>query len=1108
MIHDLLSEFDSKYKMTKEEFQKNVQERFEYFMNVSVMLNKMETDALLKYNNHKYRLGVNIEDTTNILPVSPYAQILEIILGQTDFIKKQTDIVKFTNLFLRQANTDWVMEDTHWMYCGKTNVKLMPTWKFSLANAFLVEGTEGYIDYLEQVKSKFGIMDEGGDWWCDKHSGWPICKLEFDVEEGYEEGFKVSSRSVMETDAGNKIVSALSEQKIVYDTLENRTISNMVNTMSIAMGIHMETQKEFVINTVLDSIRSTVESESDYKIKVREFAEKGRKAPPYKDFYNTAMLYYTLGAFLIALQTSIPSVKTRKTHPGCVRSFSGFPFEGTGDYSSIEYISCVAYDIRSSGEPWNVLKSKKIDVVINKLKSVINEVLLTLPDVKRKMEEKTAYLLTTDAETIPEELDIAQWKQFLPPLVNFKITHLINISGEFKKYLLSDLRNGTVNQRDKILVVQSKIIQFSLALIERIQETVKKNGLLLQSSNNEPYIENACCQGNRKETTIDFFVQKDSRITEYNEIVTQLSYMMDDIYSYSKSSVFFSVENTKNIYPSIFSEFSEKTIYLAFIYFCKFKSLAPIPEDLLPFCTDKPSQELINPSDSIERIIQKLKEDGRSFKKEQFLRLLQIIGKNNIINVSLHKYDTSTLTKLTKILEEIDDTDDDEVFEKSLRTLILKSLDSYEFASTEYTKEVRELNNFLSKHIDDMKAEIVDFVRKNSGNKISKRTIEKMSSSVRKLFEWSADSSERNKYSKISKDVLYQSTQFYKNFIHNFVRIFPNIILNNVNYDDIFIPNYFKFSSTHSNKLKKYISKYYEGFKPFYKMTSLSPILIQIQRSCKNLLLVAENTPSFTSVQYGEETIKPVFDERTSRFLFEYYLLRVLINYIELSEDEAMLALSRTNQDSEIELNDVFTVEHTEDVETRTDLSTTYHSRKDKYLFNGNQKELKQNVSELLICFINIMYDEKETTDVSYEEIQDRVFKLREKEKDLVTDRLKRMTDEERNADTILKINKLGMYSKGMEKGLTTFDKDFYDEEREFRDEMATAERNIRKKNNAANDDNMDILLGEYVEESSSAKYIDDEANDMSYITEEYYNGNTDGVGSPEEEDVDYETEY
>jgi hypothetical protein len=459
-------------------------------------------------------------------------------------------------------------------------------------------------------------------------------------------------------------------------------------------------------------------------------------------------------------------------------------------------------------------------------------------------------------------------------------------------------------------------------------------------------------------------------------------------------------------------------------------------------------------------------------------------------------------------LDEIDD-DDDEVFEKSLRTHIINALDTYEIASTEYTKEVRELNNFLGKHNEDMKVDIVDFLRKNSGTKISKRTIEKIVSSVRRVFEWSADNSERNKDSKISKDVLYQSTQFYKNFIHNFVYIFPNIILNNVNYDDIFIPNYFKFSSSHSNKLKKYISKYYEGLKPFYKMSSLSPILIKIQKSCKNVSLIAENTPAFTSVQYGEETIKPVFDERTSRFLFEYYLLRVFINYIELSEDDEMLVVSRTNNGDDPELDDVFTVEHTQDIETRRDLSTSYHhSRKDKYLLKGNQKELKQNVAELLICFIDIMYNEKDTSDVSYEEIQDRVFKLREKEKDLVTDRLKRMTDEERNADTILKINKLGMYSKGMQKGLTTLDKDFYDEEREFRDEMALAERNIRKKNTAANDDNMDILLDEYVEEYSSAQYIEDEANDMSYITEEYYNGNTDGVGSPEEEDVDYETEY
>jgi hypothetical protein len=63
-----------------------------------------------------------------------------------------------------------------------------------------------------------------------------------------------------------------------------------------------------------------------------------------------------------------------------------------------------------------------------------------------------------------------------------------------------------------------------------------------------------------------------------------------------------------------------------------------------------------------------------------------------------------------------------------------------------------------------------------------------------------------------------------------------------------------------------------------------------------------------------------------------------------------------------------------------------------------------------------------------------------------------------------------------MQKGLTTLDKDFYDEEREFRDEMTRAERNIRRKNEDVNDENMDILLQDYLEQQAASKEIDDEA--------------------------------
>jgi len=1091
LLKDVINEFDTKYKLSNEELKKKITERFEYLQSINARLTKIETNNLLKYNNQKFKFGSSIEVDANGKSVSPYSKILNIILGQADFSKKQHDIIKFVNTFTRKYVEGFgplnEVESEHWLYCNKSDLPILPTFKYELAEAFVTGGQEDYIHLLEVLKSLIGVASDDGDLWCDKHSGWPLCHADFDAEEGYEEGFKISSRSVMEDDVGNKIMSAAASKDIKYITPETRMVSNIINAISVAMGINIEIQKEFIINTVLDSIKETVESESDYKSKVREMAEKGKKIMSYKDFYNTAILYYTLGTFLIAVQTSIPSVKTRKTHPGCIRSFTGYPFEGQGDLSSLTYLGCIAYDIRESGEPWNVLKGKKIEVINSRIKASIDDVLLANSEVKRKFEEKTVYLLTNTATEIPEEHDIAKWSQFLPPLVRFNIKHLVNISPEFKKSLMSDLRSGSVNQREKLLVVSSKIILFSLALIERIQEIVKKSHLLLHTSNNEPYLENSCCETKEGENTLSYFSSRDPRITEYNEIVTNLSNIMEDVISYSKGGIFFSDINTKNVYPSITNEYNEKTIYLAFIYFCKFKSLMPIPQDLLPLCTDKPENGLINPNDSVDRMIQKLKEDGRNYKNEQFLRLLQIIGRHNIVKIDLNSPEISSITRLTKTLESIDD-ENDEVVEKSLRDLIINSLDTFDIATENYTQEVKDLNNFLIRNIGSMKEEIIEFVQKNTGPNISNSSVRKMTKTIENLSNWIADNSSRNENIKISDDKLYNIVNFYKDFISNFVNVFPNIILNKVNYDDVHIPNYYGFSKNHSSKLKNYIGGYYEKLKTFYGNPTLLNVLTTVQKSSRNLIRIANVTPKFSSIKMGEEkTIKPIFDERTSRFLFEYYLLRVLLNYIELSDDEEMVV---TEIRKETEVSDIFAAEYLEDTETRVDFAMTSRNQTDVTLLTGNKKELRQKTAELILAFVDILNNQKDTVDISYEEIQDRVFKLREREKDMVTDRLKNMTDELRDADTILKINKLGKYSVGMQKGLTMYDKDYYEKEGDLRDEMVKAERKIRQSNPDANDENIDILIDEHMEQQELDNQIDEEDNDMRDITEDYTDGN------------------
>jgi len=118
------------------------------------------------------------------------------------------------------------------------------------------------------------------------------------------------------------------------------------------------------------------------------------------------------------------------------------------------------------------------------------------------------------------------------------------------------------------------------------------------------------------------------------------------------------------------------------------------------------------------------------------------------------------------------------------------------------------------------------------------------------------------------------------------------------------------------------------------------------------------------------------------------------------------------------------------------------------------------------------------------------VYKLREGEKDMVTDRLKNLTDEERDADTILKINKLGVWSKGLQKGLTTYVKETYDEERDFRDEMDKIEKKLRSKNRNIGDGDLDQMMDDYIEERDTGNDIEREEYDMTNMGTDFQDGN------------------
>uniref|UniRef100_A0A6C0DHL7 Uncharacterized protein n=1 Tax=viral metagenome TaxID=1070528 RepID=A0A6C0DHL7_9ZZZZ len=1120
MLKDIINEFDEKYYQSKAEFQENIKKKYDYLYEILKITIKMNNDKMLKYNNQKYKMGYNLENgpSSDIsIIVSPFAKYRDLILGQSDVIKKQYDIIKFVKICCRTF-TEYGLgplgkeETPHWLYCIETNTELMPTFKYELASAYINDNSN-YNDYMETIIKKIGVLGDDGDKWVDKYSGYTIKYIDFNVEEGYEaSGFKVSTRGVLEEDIGNKIISVKQDQRLQLETPEAIMISNVVSALSIAMGINIDYQKEFIINGVTEILRTSLPNEADYKKRIKELSNKpGAKTPmSYDDLYYTSILYYTLGMYLIAIQTSVPSVKTRKTFPGCVRSFGGFPFEGTGDMRSVKYISCICYQIRKNvAKPWYVLKKTKEEYIFNKIVQVLNEYLLKLPDVTRKITEKNDYLLLNPEEEIPQQYNVSNWFEFLPPLRPFKLTNLLNISSEFKSTLLSNLKLGSKKQNEQILVVGSKIIQFSLAIQEKIQDIVKKKDLTLSKMNNEFFLENSCCQekNNEQTFTIAYFEQQDggNKIKEYNEIVKNLTNLLEDITSYSKACILYSPINTKNIYPGIKKEIESVTIYDTFIHYCHFNSLLPVPEKLLPLCNSKPTDLVVG--DNRNEIIKKLKESGVQYSTESFLRLIQIVSQNNTIYIDINKPLVSPLKKMDAILEEMDLEKNEETIEPSLRKLIAKAIisgmmsheEGFGFDSDIQKEDVKNLNNFLIKQTELMKSEILEFINSNRGREVTRNKLNNVTNFIKDISNWRSERPDKrgNINNITSHSSIYSFINFLQSFIVNFVKIFPNIILNKVDYKENIIPNYLGLSKNHQKKIKDNISGFYEKLRVFYDVPLLNNILVRIQKSCDNLLFLAKNTPTFITKRdnTGRE-MKPVFDERTGKFLFEYYFFRVLLEYTYLSDKDEMITREITRKQ---DVQDLFSVDFLEEVNTgrdvTMDVSIDNRTENNDLLIRGDKKQLKNKVVSLLIEFLLMMESYKDETDISYDDVLDRIFKLKEEEKNIITDRLKFMSDEERDADTILKVNKLGVWSKGLQKGLTTYVKENYDEEREFMEKMMNYEKQAMKKLKNSDYDvtSGGFVLDDFIDEIERDADIEREAYDIEGYTENYMNGEFEG---------------
>ena len=1013
-VDEILKNFENKYDISIEDIKGKINTNYENAKNRIQKRQFLNTKNREMTNNYLLTLEDNSEYNTII---SPYEKLRDAIMKIKDLSFKYDSIKKFCLNFTRNAIKD---ECPYWLYCIKTGQHLMPLFLLKLANAFV--NKMDYIQELDYICANQGTISDDNNFWVDKYSGYIIKTIEFDNDEGYDEkGYKLQSHAILENEYTINNNSDATNSKSLNPNIG--IITNIVKAMSLMMGINISHNHELIINNVLSIQNTSVPTQKQYEQLVLKATKKEGKVkamPSYEDTYNSSLLLLTLTFLVYAVQINIPSLKSKKTFPGCIKSFKGYPLDGEQDKTSIAYIACIANKIKTSVKPWNSILKMSEGTIMKKIEALIDRYIIENKELTAYLNKKREYLLSDESkkDIIPEYLSINNWHTFNPPLLDIKISseNTEPLDDGYKKTLYDSFSRGTKNNIKETL--ESKVIYTSNSIIEKIQNIVKKNTPLLKNSNDDPFLENACC--NSSKNTINYFTDADSSIITNNKHVNFYNNILYSIDLLTYAAQLYDPRNTKQKIISKDIAFSEELIYKTFIYFCNFANQLPIDDELKGLCLDKP--ENFDNNKPMKEIIESLKGEGKIYNFSSFIELLHIVSKKNIIQISTNHPIINNIEIMRLIIESYNQNSyynlDDELINK-LETL----LDTFSIVNDE-NPELRNFKNYLGRSNVLLKQHILQIISKQ--NFISKDNFAKFSKNL-------------------EIEIEVNNLKFYQSYIINFIYIFPSLIENkNMNYGAI--PKHWKLSEIHIKDIYNILQKYYNNIHNFEAKPGLKIAFSFISRRCK---ILTELMNVFLYNKSLSKNIISIFDKQTILLFYSYIFNNIFNELININEDEEFL-LELQN----LEINDY------------------------------DKDELLKNCVNYILEFLNIMNNHYSYIDNGYKKIKEKINIAKEKEKDLITDYLKNLTDEEREIENILKNNKLEKWNKGMQKGLTQYVKENYDEEREALEKQAIKEKKLNQNNNVTtmNKEIYDLAMEE---QEATNNAIEDEEYNMDHIPDD-----------------------
>ena len=1054
-VDELIKHYEDKQEEERSKRTLKIVEGVEKDKSVASMLKNVNKKRALKYDIQKINIGKML--SAEEIVVSPYEKLKTRILGELDVSSKMAHILTFVNNYCRSA---LVNESSFWYYCTESNVPLLPTFYNDLAIAF-ENGT--YIAALNEIVRERGTSE--GDNIVDKHSGYIIKKLQYDENEGYEAtGFKKVTREVMEEETDIMLTTSASTGSDVNKKhmMFGKEIKKILKTLDTKLKINTKQQHEFIVKYMITFIKKYTLSEKKY---VKKMKEAKKKAKAYKKYKDEIKIFLLLGMYVIAIQLVTPHIGYAPTYEGCVMSFDGFPLEEGDDRSIISYISCLFLKLKSSIRPWNVLpstrrsnfneiKDKFVEKVIVFMKSKI----LTNEDILNKLEEKRDWMILN--KTLDEGrqvFDIKNWDTFLPHLNKVNVNDTRSVSGNFNRLLDESIAKGNISQFSYIFSLMGKIINQSFLIQEDMERVVTNTDMILNTINNVPFLENACC--NETKNSFKYFTDKEPLILQRNNEIKQMMEKLNKYMKIKKAPYIYNDENTRIKPLAVDTAYSEETIYLSFIKYCKYNTGAILDDELQRLCVTNESS--FNKYDSLGDKIKKMKQEESNYSSDSLLELMKIISKRNIIRQGFSESLISPKILFENKLVENGEEGSHElsyILDTEIINGLKNLLKSFDLKYSEgIENEISDLIIVINEKNKALLDVLISKIKKTRGKK---KTLATFINSIdvfkdRKGMVHVSDDDETKLY----------AIEFLKKALFNSCIQYPQLILGGVRYDDIGskMPKHWKFSEYHYNKLETIVKRELENFTKFSGDEDIDFMMEEVIKRNKKIQEFSKYIPIYADIVGQTKIDKSTLNLDIPQSLYKYLILKSLVNYVNVEET---IKANKSFENPDIEEN----------------------------VFEESNETLMDKMSEILTVILETFNHQKSTIDYSMEEIHNNVLNVKEMEKNDVVERLKNMNKEDRKSEDYMKNLRLGDWNLGQTNALYIYNPGQYDKEIQEENKKKNMRTKIQNSGEDLDAFQEDVMMENMVQDEITQNYVNQEMmNDMMAMGEDDDHGDMDG---------------